>query len=103
MSTSSSSKDQFFENVINPYLQEVMQHPQAIQMHEGVLHIRDVQGPKGTGTMEGRLEAMDQEVFRCKGMVEHGRNAIHEELVLGRALSGHGELDLSENNKEKRT
>ena len=77
MAASSSSKDKFFENVINPYLQEVMQHPQAIEMHEGVLHICDVQGPKGTGTVDARLEAMAQEVFRCKGMVEHGLNANH--------------------------
>ena len=77
MSASSSSKDKFFENVINPYLWEVMQHPQAIQMHEGVLHIRDVQGPKGPGSVEARLEAMEQEVFRCKGMVERGLNANH--------------------------
>ena len=27
--------------------------------------------------MEARLEAMEQEVFRCKGMVEHGLNANH--------------------------
>ncbi|XP_048527995.1 disease resistance protein Pik-2-like [Triticum urartu] len=44
-------------------LDEVMQHPQAIQMHEGMLHIRDVQGPKGTGTVEAILEAMEKEVF----------------------------------------
>lgn len=68
MAASSSSKDKFFENVINQYLREVMQHPQAIQMRDGVLHIRDVQGPKGTGSMEARLEAMEQEVFQCKGM-----------------------------------
>ncbi|KAE8815863.1 40S ribosomal protein S5-1 [Hordeum vulgare] len=77
MAASSSSKDKFFDNVINPYLPEVMQHPQAIHMRDGVLHIRDVQGPKGTGSVEARLEAMEQEVFRCKGMVERGINANH--------------------------
>ncbi|KAE8767117.1 40S ribosomal protein S5-1 [Hordeum vulgare] len=77
MAASSSSKDKFFDNVINPYLREVKQHPQAILMHDGVLHIRDVQGPKGTGYMQARLEAMEQEVFRCKGMVERGLNANH--------------------------
>ncbi|XP_073362262.1 uncharacterized protein [Aegilops tauschii subsp. strangulata] len=77
MAASSSSKDKFFKNVINPYLWEVMEHPQAIEMREGVLHIRDVQGPKGTGSMEARLEAMEQEVFRCRGMVERGVNANH--------------------------
>ncbi|XP_020173055.1 uncharacterized protein [Aegilops tauschii subsp. strangulata] len=77
MATPSSSKDRFFENIINPYLWEVMQHPQAIEMREGLLHIRDVHGPKGKGTMEARLEAMEQEVFKCKGMVERGLNAYH--------------------------
>ncbi|KAE8816086.1 40S ribosomal protein S5-1 [Hordeum vulgare] len=74
MADSRSSKDKFFDNI---YLREVMQYPQAIQMRDGVLHIRDVQGPKGTGSVEARLEAMEQEVFRCKGMVEHGLNANH--------------------------
>ncbi|KAE8802517.1 40S ribosomal protein S5-1 [Hordeum vulgare] len=40
-------KDKFFEKVINPYLTEVLEHPQSIEMHEGVLHIRDVEGPRG--------------------------------------------------------
>ena len=66
MAASSSSKDKFFENVINPYLREVMQHPQAIEMREGVLHIRDVQGPKGKGTVDARLEAMEQEIDYLK-------------------------------------
>ncbi|XP_020167206.1 uncharacterized protein [Aegilops tauschii subsp. strangulata] len=77
MAASSSSKDKFFENVINPYLREVMQHPQAIELCDGVLHIRDVQGPKATGTVDARLKAMEQEVFKCKRMVEHGLNANH--------------------------
>ena len=34
-------------------------------------------GAKGTGTVEARLEAMEQEVFNCKGMVERGLNANH--------------------------
>ena len=76
-----SSSPKFFDNVINLYLREVMQHPQAIQMHDGVQHIRDVQGPKGTGSVEARLEAMEQEVFRCKGMVEHGINANHRMIA----------------------
>ena len=77
MAASSSSKDKFFKNVINPYLGELVQHPQVIQMHEGVLHLRDVPFPKGTGTVEARLEALEQYVFRCKGMVECGLNANH--------------------------
>ncbi|KAE8775677.1 40S ribosomal protein S5-1 [Hordeum vulgare] len=70
-------KDKFFDKVINPYLVGVLQHPQSIEMREGVLHIRDVEGPKKTGSMEARLEAMEQQVFKCHGMVERGLNANH--------------------------
>ena len=68
-------KDKFFEKVINPYLVDVLQHPQTIETREGVLHIRDVEGPRRTGSVERRLEAMEQQVFKCQGMVEHGLNA----------------------------
>ncbi|KAI5013021.1 hypothetical protein ZWY2020_027975 [Hordeum vulgare] len=70
-------KDKFFEKVINPYLTGVLQHPQSIEMHEGVLHIRDVEGPKKTGIVEARLEAMELQVFKCQGMVERGLSANH--------------------------
>ncbi|KAE8813321.1 40S ribosomal protein S5-1 [Hordeum vulgare] len=46
-------------------------------MHEGVLHIRDVEGPKKTRSMEVWLEAMEQQVLKCQGMVERGLNANH--------------------------
>ncbi|KAE8782182.1 40S ribosomal protein S5-1 [Hordeum vulgare] len=77
MAASSSSEEKFCNNIINPYLREVMKHPQAIQMRDGVLHICDVQGPKGIGSMEARLEPMEQEVSRCKGMLERGLNENH--------------------------
>ena len=65
MSSSRAPKDRFFEKVINPYLVEVLQHPQTIEMREGLLHIRDAEGPRKTGSMEARLEALEQEVFKC--------------------------------------
>ncbi|KAE8805451.1 40S ribosomal protein S5-1 [Hordeum vulgare] len=46
-------------------------------MREGMFHIRDVEGPKKTGSVETRLEAMEQQVFKCQGMVECGLNANH--------------------------
>ncbi|KAE8812833.1 40S ribosomal protein S5-1 [Hordeum vulgare] len=46
-------------------------------MREGMLHIRDVEGPKKSGSVEMRLEAMEQQVFKCQGMVERGLNASH--------------------------
>ena len=55
MMSPSASKDKFFEKVINPNLAEVLRHPQTIEMRDGLLHIRDVEGPKGTGSVESRL------------------------------------------------
>ncbi|KAE8820066.1 40S ribosomal protein S5-1 [Hordeum vulgare] len=46
-------------------------------MREGMLHIRDVEGPKKTESVEARLEAMEQQVLKCQGMVERGLNANH--------------------------
>ncbi|KAE8776375.1 40S ribosomal protein S5-1 [Hordeum vulgare] len=46
-------------------------------MSEGMLHIHDVEGPKKTESVETRLEAMEQQVFKCQGMVERGLNANH--------------------------
>ena len=46
-----------------------------------MLHIRDVEGPKGIGSVESRLEAMEQQVFKCQGMVERGINATHKMLA----------------------
>ncbi|KAE8787911.1 40S ribosomal protein S5-1 [Hordeum vulgare] len=77
MASPKAPKDNVFEKVINPHLAEVMQHPQSIMMSEGMLHIRDVEGPKMTGSMETRLEVMEQQVFECQGMVERGLNANH--------------------------
>ena len=81
MTSPSAPKDKFFDRVINPYLAEVLQHPQTIDMREGVLHIRDVEGPWRTGSVEKKLEAIEQQVFKCQGMVERGINASHTMLV----------------------
>ncbi|KAE8792873.1 hypothetical protein D1007_32508 [Hordeum vulgare] len=75
MTSPKALKDKIFEKVINPYLMGVLQHPQSIDIREGILHIRDVEGPKKTRSMETRLEAMEQQVFKCQGMVERGLNA----------------------------
>ena len=77
MTSPSAPKDKFFERVINPYLAEVLQHPQTIEMHEGVLHTRDVEGPRQTESVETKHEAMEQQIFKCQGMVECKLNANH--------------------------
>ncbi|KAE8810877.1 40S ribosomal protein S5-1 [Hordeum vulgare] len=50
-------------------------------MREGMLHNRDVEGPKKTGSMEARLEAMEQQVFKCQGMVELGLKDNHMRIT----------------------
>ena len=42
MTSPNAPKDKIFEKVINPYLTDVLKHPQSIKMSEGMLHIRDV-------------------------------------------------------------
>ncbi|KAE8801455.1 40S ribosomal protein S5-1 [Hordeum vulgare] len=76
MASPKAPKDKIFEKVINPYLAGVLQHPQSIEMREGMLNIRDVEGPKKTRS-RARLEAMEQQVFECQGMVERVLNANH--------------------------
>ena len=77
MTSPSAPNDKFFEKVINPYLAEVLQHPQTIEMREGVLHIDKLEVPKKTGSMETRLEVMEQQVFKCQALVEHRLYANH--------------------------
>ena len=81
MMAPSASKDKFFEKVINPYLAEVLRHPQTIEMRDGLLHIRDEEGPKGTGSIEMRLEPVEQQLFKCQDMAERGINASHTMLA----------------------
>ncbi|KAE8791730.1 40s ribosomal protein s5-1 [Hordeum vulgare] len=42
-----------------------------------MLHIRDIERPKKTGSVETRLEEMEQRVFKCQRMVERGLSANH--------------------------
>ena len=41
------------------------------------MHIRDAEGPRKTGSTEARLEALEQEVFKCQEMVERGLDSNH--------------------------
>ncbi|KAE8788621.1 40S ribosomal protein S5-1 [Hordeum vulgare] len=50
-------------------------------MHEGVLHVRDVQGPKKEGSEKDRLAAVEEEIFKCQGMVERGLSANHSMIT----------------------
>ena len=41
------------------------------------MHIHDVEGPRRTENVETRLEAMEQQVFKCQEMAERGLDANH--------------------------
>ncbi|XP_020182780.1 uncharacterized protein [Aegilops tauschii subsp. strangulata] len=80
MSSSSSSKDKFYEKVINPYLPEVTKHPQTKEFCDGVLHIWDVQGPKKEGSEKARLEVVEQKSSSAKGWWS-GLSANHSMIM----------------------
>ncbi|KAK1679655.1 hypothetical protein QYE76_040503 [Lolium multiflorum] len=68
MSSSGTPKDSFFEDVVNPYMNELKMHPKELLLVDGELQIKDVQGPKGEGSLEDRMEKLEQEVFNYKKM-----------------------------------
>ena len=75
MASPSSTKDKFLVNVIKPYLAEVKRHPQTLWVDDGVVHKDYLKGPVKEGSIEARLEEVEQEVFKYKGMIERGIEA----------------------------
>jgi hypothetical protein len=65
-------------------MSELKMHPKELLLKDGELQIEDVQGPKGEGSLEARMEELEQEVFRYKKMAEREVDIIHrinQELV----------------------
>jgi outer membrane receptor for ferric coprogen and ferric-rhodotorulic acid len=84
MSSSGPSEENPLADTINPYMRELKMHPKELLLKDGELQIKDVQGPKGEGSLEARMEALEQEVFKYKKMAEHEVDIIHrinQELV----------------------
>ncbi|KAK1652009.1 hypothetical protein QYE76_069814 [Lolium multiflorum] len=77
MSSSEPPKDNFFENVVNPYISELKMHPKELLLVDGELQIEDVRGPKGEGSLEDRMEKLEQEVFTYKKMAEREVDIFH--------------------------
>jgi hypothetical protein len=70
--------------VDNPYMRELKMHPKELSLKDGKLQIEDVQGPTGEGSLEARMEALEQEVFKYKKMAECEVEIIHrinQELI----------------------
>jgi hypothetical protein len=84
MDSASDDKENPLADIINPYMRELKMHPKELLLKDGELQIKDVQGPKGEGSLEARMEALEQEVFKCKKMAEREVDIIHrvnQELV----------------------
>jgi hypothetical protein len=78
-------------------MRELKMHPKELFLKDGELHIKDVQVPKGEGSLKTRMETLEQEVFKYKKMAEREVDIIHrinQELVKVqegdyRTLEGH--------------
>ena len=62
-------------------------HPKELTLVEGELQIKDVQGPKGEGSLEDRMEKLEQEVFNYKKMVEREVDIFHK--IVSELIDGH--------------
>jgi predicted RNase H-like nuclease (RuvC/YqgF family) len=84
MSLFGPSEENPLTDIINPYMREVKMHPKELSLKDGELQIKDVQVSKGEGSLEARMEALEQEVFKYKKMAERDVDIIHrinQELV----------------------
>jgi hypothetical protein len=65
-------------------MRELKMHPKELSLKDEKVQIEDVRGPKGEGSLEARMEELEQEVFRYKKMAEHEVDIIHrinQELI----------------------
>jgi hypothetical protein len=83
MSSSGSSEENSLTDIVNPYMRELKMHPKELSLKDGKVQIEDVRGPKGEGSLEARMEELEQQVFRYK-MAECEVDIIHrinQELI----------------------
>jgi hypothetical protein len=65
-------------------MRELKMHPKELSLEDGKLQIEDVQVPIGEESLEARMEALEQEVFKYKNMAEREVDIIHrinQELI----------------------
>jgi hypothetical protein len=59
MFSSGPSKENSLADIINPYMRELKMHPKELSLKDGELQIKDAQVPKGEGSLEARMEALE--------------------------------------------
>ncbi|KAK1627929.1 hypothetical protein QYE76_002244 [Lolium multiflorum] len=78
MSSSETPKDSSCKDFDNLYMNELRMHPKELLLVGGELQIKDVQGPKGEGSLEDRMKKLEQEVFNYKKMAEREVDIFHK-------------------------
>jgi hypothetical protein len=56
--------------VVNHYLNSMMALLKTLSFKEGVLLVEELKAPKTTGTLEERLDALEEKTFKYSTMVE---------------------------------
>src|SRR3954449_9593632 len=59
-------------------MNELKMHPKVLSLKHGKLQIEDVRGPKGEGSLEARMEKLEQEVFTYKKMAERVVETVYK-------------------------
>jgi hypothetical protein len=77
MSSSGPSEENSLADIINPYMSELKMHPKELSLRDGELQIEDVQGLTREGSLEARMEVLEQEVFKYKKMAEREVDIIY--------------------------
>ncbi|CAM0912873.1 unnamed protein product [Alopecurus aequalis] len=80
MSNSGSNQegeDSTKEGIVNHYLNSVMAPVKTLSFKEGVLLVEEVKAPKTIGTVEERLDDLEQKTFRYNTVVERSLDAHH--------------------------
>ena len=65
------------EGVVNRYLNSVMTPPKTVCFKEGVMLVEEVKAPKATGTVEARLDELEDKTFRYGTVVYRSLDAHH--------------------------
>ena len=62
---------------MNRYLNSVMTPPKTVCLKEGVMLVEEVKAPKATGTVEERLDELEDKTFRYGTVVYRSLDAHH--------------------------
>ena len=83
------------KGVVNHYLNSVMAPQKTVCFKEGVMLVEEVKSPKTTGTMEKRLDELEDKTFRYGTVVYRSLDAHHfMNLDLEKKVEEYKERDL---------